>query len=476
MPPPGTELRRWPLFILSSIIACVMAFGIGGNDSANSWGTSVGSGAISLRTACMLGGICEFLGATFLGAGVSKTIQKGVAPIDGESCWACGFCDSKMVMYQYGMFASLCGAAFFLLLVTFFSMPVSTTHAIVGGVVGMTWAAVGWDCLKWKWDLTKIVASWVISPLFAGIVGALMYVVTFYTIMKAARPVRNALVAIPFLYGLTSGTMLFLILLKSNLTKTNVSASMRSISSLAAFVVVTALTGLILVPRLRRQLSEEGTGEDVWELEGDDHSDEDESSEEDDARNMMQSSKPRGLRLCTADAPNESHVIAKKAFRMLLVFVAAMESFAHGANDTANATGPYGALWNTHTEGIYACNSPDTPWYIMAAAGFFVFLGINIMGYRVIQTIGTDIAKIDFHTAYCVEFASTTSVVVATLIGLPVSTTHCQVGAIVFIGALSQGREGVNLGLFGKIGLAWLATLPAAGGLAAFLTWWRFFT
>jgi len=185
--------------------------------------------------------------------------------------------------------------------VTFFSMPVSTTHAIVGGVVGMTWAAVGWDCLKWKWDLTKIVASWVISPLFAGIVGALMYVVTFYTIMKAARPVRNALVAIPFLYGLTSGTMLFLILLKSNLTKTNVSASMRSISSLAAFVVVTALTGLILVPRLRRQLSEEGTGEDVWELEGDDHSDEDESSEEDDARNMMQSSKPRGLRLCTAD-------------------------------------------------------------------------------------------------------------------------------------------------------------------------------
>jgi len=310
----------------------------------------------------------------------------------------------------------------------------------------------------------------VISPLFAGIVGALMYVVTFYTIMKAARPVRNALVAIPFLYGLTSGTMLFLILLKSNLTKTNVSASMRSISSLAAFVVVTALTGLILVPRLRRQLSEEGTGEDVWELEGDDHSDEDESSEEDDARNMMQSSKPRGLRLCTADAPNESHVIAKKAFRMLLVFVAAMESFAHGANDTANATGPYGALWNTHTEGIYACNSPDTPWYIMAAAGFFVFLGINIMGYRVIQTIGTDIAKIDFHTAYCVEFASTTSVVVATLIGLPVSTTHCQVGAIVFIGALSQGREGVNLGLFGKIGLAWLATLPAAGGLAAFLT------
>jgi len=158
------------------------------------------------------------------------------------------------------------------------------------------------------------------------------------------------------------------------------------------------------------------------------------------------------------------------------MFVAAMESFAHGANDTANATGPYGALWNTHTEGIYACNSPDTPWYIMAAAGFFVFLGINIMGYRVIQTIGTDIAKIDFHTAYCVEFASTTSVVVATLIGLPVSTTHCQVGAIVFIGALSQGREGVNLGLFGKIGLAWLATLPAAGGLAAFLTWWRFFT
>merc|ERR550532_3144411 len=121
----------------------------------------------------------------------------------------------------------------------------------------MTWAAVGFDCLKFKWDLTKIVASWVISPLFAGIIAALMYIVTFYTIMKAARPVRNALIAIPFLYGLTTGTMLFLILLKSNLTKKTVSASMRNISSLAAFFVVTALTALIVVPRMRKKLSEE---------------------------------------------------------------------------------------------------------------------------------------------------------------------------------------------------------------------------
>ena len=129
---------------LGAVIAALMAFCLGGNDSANSWASSVGSGAIGLRRGLLLGGFGEWCGATLLGYGVSGTIQKGVADTDAPECWACGYCDSKMSVYNVGMLGALIGAACFLLLATFGKMPVSTTHAIVGGVVGMT--LVGTSC------------------------------------------------------------------------------------------------------------------------------------------------------------------------------------------------------------------------------------------------------------------------------------------------------------------------------------------
>jgi sodium-dependent phosphate transporter len=160
-------------------IAIVMAFCIGGNDSANSWASSVGSGAIRLRYALLLGGAAEWLGATLLGQGVSNTIQKGVSQTDDPDCWACGFCDSRMAVYAVGMLAALLGAAVFLLAATFGKMPVSTTHAIVGGVVGMTMVGASPSCLQWTWKgLSGIVASWVISPILSGVIAGAVYGLT----------------------------------------------------------------------------------------------------------------------------------------------------------------------------------------------------------------------------------------------------------------------------------------------------------
>merc|ERR1719474_2537486 len=160
------------LMAVATIFGLFMAYGIGANDAANSWATSVGSRAISIEKAVILCGFFEWLGATCLGSGVSSTIQKGVSDVDDPDCWACGYCNSETSVYMGGMMGALIGASVFLQLASFTSMPVSTTHAIVGGVVGMTMAGAGGKCLNWaiQGGLGGIVLSWVISPVLSGLI------------------------------------------------------------------------------------------------------------------------------------------------------------------------------------------------------------------------------------------------------------------------------------------------------------------
>ena len=152
-----------------------MGIGIGANDAANAWGTCVGSGAIPLLQAVVLGGLMDWLGATTLGAGVSDTIKSGVARIDDQRCWACGYCDSRMSLYMLGMMCALAATAVFLLLASFTAMPVSTTHAVVGAIVGVTLVGTAGRGCSVGAGLPSIAASWVISPLFSGTIGAAMY-------------------------------------------------------------------------------------------------------------------------------------------------------------------------------------------------------------------------------------------------------------------------------------------------------------
>jgi sodium-dependent phosphate transporter len=500
--------KSGPLYV-SYVVGLIMAFAIGGNDSANSLATSVGSGAITLRNACIMGAVGEFLGATFLGAGVSSTIQKGVADITDPKCWGCGWCNSQMDVYQFGMLAALAGAAFFLLLVTFWSLPVSTTHAVVGGVVGMTMASIGTSCLNWSYTngLTKIVAGWVISPLFAGGIGAIMYVITYFAIFKTPSPTQSVLRFVPVLYGLTFGLMVFLTLAKAPVTKGLFDDSQKVFISLVVVAICTVMAHRFELPPIKEameQMDAELRSESAEERRANyktkaSHTVQSLStigrlSLTSGARSLMASqttvqlstmhaadvddkpSDPQkdddpdedgpGLVLFTQSAPNREQKVAKVAFRNLLVMTAFMKCFGHGANDTANATGLVGAVQFAHDDGRFSCVSRPTDTFIMAIAGIFVGLGVIIMGYRVIQAVGTDLADIDFHVGFCVEFSSAFAVVIATLMGLPVSTTHCQVGAIVFVAATAYGNDSVSWGMFGKIAVTWVATLPAAGFLA----------
>jgi solute carrier family 20 (sodium-dependent phosphate transporter) len=173
-----------------------------------------------LKYAVLIAAVTELLGAVTLGYGVSDTIKKGVSDIKDSECWACGYCDSQMSVYQAGMFGALISAAIFLLLSSFTSMPVSATHAVVGGVVGMTWAAVGTNCINWDYDgLGGIMASWVISPVLSGLVGSIVYILTNKLILQAQRPKERALTLLPLFITIITLVMVYLISLKSPATE-----------------------------------------------------------------------------------------------------------------------------------------------------------------------------------------------------------------------------------------------------------------
>lgn len=221
---------------------------------ANSWGTSVGSGAISLRSAVIVAAIMEFLGAVTLGHGVSDTIQKGVSDIGKADCWACGYCDSKISLYQVGMFGALIATASFLLLSSFSSMPVSATHAVVGGVVGMTWVGVGTACIDWSFHgLGGIFASWIISPLFSGFIGAITFYITNHLIFNSTQPRMRAYQALPTFITLVTFVITYMICVKSPMTK-NYSpwihlAAAGGVASIALLICLT-----IVIPWAKRNL------------------------------------------------------------------------------------------------------------------------------------------------------------------------------------------------------------------------------
>merc|ERR1719220_278320 len=185
----------------------------------------------------------------------------------------------------------------------------------------------------------------------------------------------------------------------------------------------------------------------------------------------MAPTEPTESKYATGDILNEDQINAVYVFRWLLVFNACLEAYGHGANDTANATGPFTAVLHTWRSGIHECGSLETPWYVMGMAGIFVLIGIVTYGQNVIETIGTKVAHIDFHKGFYIELGSNVSVIVATIMELPVSTTHCQIGGVLFVGLASAGvKKGVDWNLLGLIVLTWVMTLPLAGFIGGAVT------
>lgn len=504
------------LIAASAVVAMAMAYGIGANDSANSWGTAVGSGALPLLPAVVIGGAMDWLGAVLLGYGVSSTIRKGVAAPEDPECWGCGRCNSRMTLYMGAMFCALFAAAVFLMLCSTTAMPVSTTHAIIGGVVGAT--VVGtqdWGCLNWAIDggLGGIILSWIASPLGSGVIAATWYVMIDRLVMRHEQPEVRVRYMTPVLYGVTVFFIAMLIMLKSKPLKP-LPMGVKLGCAFGISILAILVDIFLLSPWLSKRVPSVTNPKDSDDFEAQSekldsstggpaahestigtsgvlvstretgNENEKESSADEpltglaywkrtclkvvdaETADQLSAAASGGEAVHIAEDMTPGQLDANSYFKYMLVFVAALESFAHGANDTANATGAFSAVYLTYTQGLTECEDAETPVWIMAVAGACVFAGVTTLGWKVIMTIGFSLTQINFMRGYCVEFASTVTVVIFTVLNIPVSTTHCQVGAVCAAGLVSFGPANVKWSLFGRIAATWVLTLPFAALLA----------
>jgi len=457
------------IMAVSSIFALFMAYGIGANDAANSWATCVGSNAISLTKAAILCGFFEWLGATCLGSGVSSTIQKGVSTVDNPDCWACGYCDSSSSVYMAGMMGALIGASLFLLLASLTSMPVSTTHSIVGGVVGMTMAGAGSSCLNWGIDggLGGIVLSWVISPVLSGVIAATGFGLSRKFIIDSQNARFRALVLLPIFFFSTTFLLVLVTTLKAKAIKKKIGLNTKLILSTVTALVLGLIAQFIVAPHIKRTFPSVTVSDQSKNVGGNVEMPEKKPAEHTDPADKDSKSLSTDKDgLLVKDM--EQKLDAVWVFRSLIVYNACLESFAHGSNDTANATGAFTAVYQMYTAGE-TCEKSDSGIWILSIAGVFVAIGVLTLGYRVIATIGSKLTEMDFHKGFYIELGSMIATIIATMEGLPVSTTHCQVGAVFAIGlycALTNTGT-VNFKLLLLIFGGWIITLPLAGGIAA---------
>ena len=399
---------------LAIIFGFYMAWGIGANDVANAMGMPVGSGAITVKQAIIIAAIFEFAGAFIAGGQVTKTIRKGI--IDGEAL------SGSPELMVYGMLAALLAAAIWLMIATTRGWPVSTTHTIVGAIVGFGVAGIGVDVVNWP-KIGSIVASWLVSPLVGGSISLILMLSIRKLILDTDNPFNSAKRWGP-VYVFLVGWIVGLVTLFKGLKHLNLELS--GPQSLIAATVIGIILALI-------------------------------------GRHMINKVK------IDENADRDYHFASvEKVFVPLMVFTAAAMAFAHGSNDVANAIGPLAAVVATVESGGEVAAKAGLPIWILVLGGVGIVVGLATMGYRVMETIGTKITELTPTRGYCATLAAATTVVLASKTGLPVSTTQIAVGAVMGVG-LARGVGAIDLRVIGGIVLSWFITLPAGGILAALL-------
>jgi PiT family inorganic phosphate transporter len=397
---------------LAVIFGLYMTWGIGANDVANAMGTSVGSGAITVKQAIIIAAIFEFAGAFIAGGQVTKTIRKGI--IDPSSI------TGSPELLVYGMLAALLAAAIWLMVASTRGWPVSTTHTIVGAIVGFAIAGIGMDAVQWG-KIGGIVASWLVSPLIGGTIALLLMISVRKLIINTERPFAQAKKWGPF-YVFLVGFIVALVTLFKGLKHLKLEFSMLE-SFIAATVIglLVAFIGKLMIDRVK----------------------------------------------VDEDADHDYHYASvEKAFVPMMIFTACAMAFAHGSNDVANGIGPMAAVLSIVGSGGEVGQKASLPIWVLILGGGGIVLGLATMGYRVMQTIGTKITELTPTRGYCATLAAATTVVLASKTGLPVSTTHIAVGAVMGVG-LARGIGALDLRVLGNIVISWIVTLPIGGILAA---------
>ncbi|MDE0950071.1 MAG: inorganic phosphate transporter [Halioglobus sp.] len=401
------------------IMACVfgffMAWGIGANDVANAMATSVGSKALTLRQAILVAMIFEFLGAYLAGSEVTATIRKGIIEPQAMS-------DHPELMV-YGMLSALLAAGTWLLIASIKGWPVSTTHSIVGAIVGFAAVGISVDAIYWG-KVGTIVASWVVSPVMAGTISFGLFMSVKTLILDTDDPFRRAKKYIP-IYMWMVGFMISMVTILKGLKHVGLDLDLGLGSTFANAVPISAVMGLLVA----------GLG------------------------SLMM------LRI--KDAPNEMNRFqsVERVFGVLMVFTACSMAFAHGSNDVANAVGPLAAIVSTVQSGGQIAAKAPVPWWLLLIGATGIVIGLATYGWRVIVTVGRKITELTPSRGFAAELGASATVVIASATGLPISTTHTLVGAVLGVG-FARGIGALNLRVIGNIFMSWIITLPAGASLA----------
>ena len=394
---------------IAGVLALYMAWAIGANDVANAMGTSVGSGALTVGGAILVAGIFEFCGAFFAGGHVTDTVRKGMLDM--------ALVDREQLIY--GMLASLASAGTLLIGATRFGLPVSTTHAIVGSIVGFGAVGIGFDVVNWG-KVGQIALSWLTSPLLAGIIAFFIFQITRSRILDTKDPVAQVRKLGPafffFVFFIIGLVTMFKGLKPLKLDLDFTEALVGSV--ILGFVG--AGLGTILIRRVQ----------------------------------------------VGAKDPKHRFSQVERIFVILQILTACAIAFAHGSNDVANAIGPLAAVAYA-VQGLDLGGKAPVELWMLAIGGIGIVVGLATWGYRVMETVGKRITELTPSRGFAAQLAAATTIVLASRLGIPISTTHTLVGAVLGVG-LARGISALDLRVVGKIIVSWVATLPIAAGLSIF--------
>lgn len=399
------------LIVIAAVFGFLMAYGVGANDVANAMGTSVGSKALTIKQAIIIAAIFEFAGAYLAGGSVTSTIRGGITD-------ASFFVDTPELM-AYGMIAALLAAATWLIVASYFGWPVSTTHSIVGAIIGFAAVGVGMDAVHWN-KVGGIVGSWVVTPMLAGVLAYMFFMSAQRLIFDTDNPLANAKKYVPF-YMAFAAFVMTLVTVQKGLKHVglHISTAEGYYISLAIAVVI-GIVGKVVIGRLKFDPA---------------------------ADKKMQFNN------------------VERIFGVLMITTACCMAFAHGSNDVANAIGPLAAVVSVVSSGGEISSKAQLAWWILPLGAVGIVVGLATLGARVIKTVGTAITHLTPSRGFAAELSAASTVVIASGAGLPISTTQTLVGAVLGVG-LARGIAALNLGVVRNIFISWIITLPVGAGLA----------
>ena len=467
------------ILITGGAFSFFAAMGIGANDAANAFATSIGSKALTIKQAVFLAAIFETAGAILMGSHVTDTIRKGIADY---KCF-----EEQPELLMYGCMWVVLSVGMWLFLASKYEMPVSTTHSCVGGMIGMTMVLAGSDCVIWYkpvdtfpyvGGVSGIVFSWFLSPIFSALFAIIIFGVTRSLVLRKDFNSYRINIAFPVLIGSTMTINSFFIIYKGakglGLDKTPLGVALGSAFGIG---LGSAIITIPVVPYLKRFINKKINNQLEYNTSSDTTVEmitNDITKNKDKLNIKSQKELDKVIQIHSKAEKFDNKT--EELFKYLQVFTAICDAFSHGANDVANAIGPFAVIYvlynNDYDITGKKTDMGEDAYWILAMGGIGISIGLFVYGYKITNAIGEKLCKITPSRGTAIELSSALVIIIGSRLKIPLSTTHCQVGATTGVGFLENTKDcsGINCRVFGKTVVGWLVTCVIVGLTTALLT------